>query len=96
MSDTTRTPLTDADRLGGWYEGGVWVAPEALVAGLIRRAAAAARADERERLADVRRFAEVRAITARALGEDQRPWLDLLILLDHAALTQPADSEAAS
>jgi hypothetical protein len=35
-------PLTDAERAGGWYESGVWCAPEALVLGLIKRRTAIA------------------------------------------------------
>lgn len=40
------------------------------------------RTSDRERLDRVRRFADSKALAARALGHDDRAWLDLLILCD--------------
>lgn len=35
--EKARVEITDAERAGGWFEDGVWVAPEALVVGIVKQ-----------------------------------------------------------
>ena len=64
--------------------------------GFGRCPAAARVASLTERLARVEAYAQSHAISAHALGrtDNERKWLDLLAILERAALADPADDEA--
>jgi hypothetical protein len=66
---------------------GLMVSWRAHVAGVLREQIAAAQA---EALVPIRRNAEAQAVTARARGLDERPWLDVLILCDRAVQVAPS------
>ena len=54
--------------------------------GLLQRAVTEQAHQQRGEIANVRRFAEARAIRSHTLGSDGRDWLDLLAIIERSAV----------